>query len=518
MRISIPGRLSGLAFVALAAIAAGQQAWDEPSSFGSYQPIAPQAYSDSEPGAPAARPLPQYAPQAMQASTGVPAPRSSSQPTGTSVDPAVSVPYTGTGPCQDCTGCEGFPNGIGSNYPLLGRGNRLGEDCRPSALSGKLFRGRGDSPDRKGCDIPDADCDGRDWPGQGYYGSCRSGRRNGGIRFSGDPCDTGRERKLLARRSGGNWIGGVNGLVFFRDLEDDLGLGFNSLSDYLYSTDSAPGAMGGVEAMLGRRGCSGWGWEARYWGLFPNQSDVMFGNTPYSTLAGLTQIRDTVSGFDALQIYNSASSHRLYRDNSFSNVEINLLRNGGCFGACGRNNFELFGGFRWFQFDEAMRYAAFSSAPGYPAQFNYDVDVQNQLLGSQFGGRIERCVSSRLRLTGGLGLGIYNNSITHTQRMFEQAGGTDARIWSGPFSGQDYDCASTKNDIAMMGEMNAGIYWLFSQNVRFNAGYRALGVTGVALSPDQIPYNFTDVNDIHRVNSNGSLILHGAYAGFQVCY
>ncbi len=127
-------------------------------------------------------------------------------------------------------------------------------------------------------------------------------------------------------------------------------------------------------------------------------------------------------------------------------------------------------------------------------------------------------MTCRLRLSASLNLGIFNNRIRHSQNMSDSATGTDALIYAGPFNGVPYDFTSNKNDISMLGEMNVGGYWMLTQSVRFSLGYRVLGVSGIALAPDQIPYNFTDSADIQRIDSNGNMILHGAQFGLQKCF
>ena len=69
-----------------------------------------------------------------------------------------------------------------------------------------------------------------------------------------------------------------------------------------------------------------------------------------------------------------------------------------------------------------------------------------------------------------------------------------------------------------MGEADLGLGYQLSSSVRLTIGYRLIGVTGVALAPDQIPYNFTDANELRRINSNGSLLLHGVYGGLNYCF
>ena len=82
----------------------------------------------------------------------------------------------------------------------------------------------------------------------------------------------------------------------------------------------------------------------------------------------------------------------------------------------------------------------------------------------------------------------------------------------------DYDCYSDKNDLSMLGELELGTSYRLSCNCRISAGYRLMGIAGVALAADQYPNDFTDDNDIHRINSNGDLILGGGYAGLEYCF
>jgi hypothetical protein len=320
----------------------------------------------------------------------------------------------------------------------------------------------------------------------------------------------------MTRGSGGNTVIGVNSLMFSRDYEDDLGLSYNSLNQNLFSTDADNGTFGGLEFMISKRLSNGFGLEARYWGLYPSETDQSFGSTPYTALGGLTQLYYTPNALDVARIYNRASTHRLYRNDDFQNLELNLLRNGGSYcGLRGKQvHYEVLSGLRWFKFDEGFRYAAFNNVAGYPSEFNYNVDVRNTLLGLQLGGRTERCLSDRLRLAIGLKGGLFNNRIRHEQSM-QDGGGTNAWVNSGPYTGTMYDFSSTKNDVSMMTELDMGVIYQFSGNARFNLGYRAIGINGLALGPNQVPRNFTDIIDIQRIDSNGSMLLHGAYGGVQ---
>lgn len=323
----------------------------------------------------------------------------------------------------------------------------------------------------------------------------------------------------FVKSSDANWVVGVNALIFARDYEDDKGLSYNAGGEYLYSTDADLETFGGIETVLSRRNCSGSGWEARYWGLYPQSASNMINNMPGTVLAGLQNLDFAPTMTSVLDVYNAADWHRVTRDNSINNLELNLLRNGGCFTGFGCRNafYELLGGFRWFQFDEYFAYSAINTAAPWPSQLDYAINTRNTLLGFQLGGRTEWCVTDRLRLTTGLRGGLFNNRISHTSRIADTLGNA-ATIMGGPFNGTAYDFSSTKDDIAFLGELDTGFVYQISSRFRLNFGYRLIAVNGVALAPNQFPYNFTDARDIERIDSNGSLLLHGGYAGAQFCF
>jgi len=67
----------------------------------------------------------------------------------------------------------------------------------------------------------------------------------------------------------------------------------------------------------------------------------------------------------------------------------------------------------------------------------------------------------------------------------------------------------------MLGELNVGVGYQFAPCWRLVGGYRVLGATGIALSPNQIPNNFTYMPGISKINDDSSLLLHGAFVGLE---
>jgi hypothetical protein len=74
---------------------------------------------------------------------------------------------------------------------------------------------------------------------------------------------------------------------------------------------------------------------------------------------------------------------------------------------------------------------------------------------------------------------------------------------------------SHKKDVSFVGEIRLGGDYWFTPNWRISGGYRALGITGVALSTNQIPRDLQGIDDVIDVDTNGSLILHGGYFGTE---
>jgi hypothetical protein len=82
----------------------------------------------------------------------------------------------------------------------------------------------------------------------------------------------------------------------------------------------------------------------------------------------------------------------------------------------------------------------------------------------------------------------------------------------------DYYYGSDKNDFSMLGEFDMGTSYRMSCNSRIRMGYRVIGISGIALAPNQIPNDFTLDPEINAINSNGDLILGGGYAGLEFCF
>ena len=85
----------------------------------------------------------------------------------------------------------------------------------------------------------------------------------------------------------------------------------------------------------------------------------------------------------------------------------------------------------------------------------------------------------------------------------------------GPFNTSPYDISSSKNDASMIAEFDFGCDIAISRCWSAGFGYRLVGATGIALTTAQVPRYFEDLGEARRIDSTGSLLLHGGYAQIE---
>jgi len=324
------------------------------------------------------------------------------------------------------------------------------------------------------------------------------------------------------RARSANWVVGLFAMSFARDYEDGILLSENPAGGQLFTTDADEGDFGGYGVNLTRRQCNGRGLELRYWAFNTGASAQLDGANVYSVMPTLIYLEHAPSARDLLSIYDTTEFHTIERETDINNLEVNLLNNGGFYQTRrGRSAaFELVGGFRWFQFDERLAYTTAGDVAVNPLAtetFTYQSQVENNLVGFQLGARNELCLTNKLRGFFGVTAGIFNNNIQTRQNFFD-ANGEGATLTDGPSTGREYDFSDEKNDVAMIGELDMGVTYQLTQRARARFGYRTFGVAGVALAADQIPVDFRRTDRVQRANSNGSLLLHGGYAGMEFCF
>jgi len=111
-------------------------------------------------------------------------------------------------------------------------------------------------------------------------------------------------------------------------------------------------------------------------------------------------------------------------------------------------------------------------------------------------------------------VGVYGNDIDVRQYMVSPSG-----LVRFIDTGENFDVTASKTDVAMMGEVRLGASYQATRRLRVYGGWRAIGVSGIALATDQAPSSFISAAQLaNYVNSNGSLILHGLQTGVEWNY
>src|SRR5690606_16765022 len=115
-----------------------------------------------------------------------------------------------------------------------------------------------------------------------------------------------------------------------------------------------------------------------------------------------------------------------------------------------RLNVGLIAGVRYFRFDEGMQYASADGDPVFGVDPSnegyYDIDVENNLIGVQIGANALYNVGRRVRLRATPKVGVYNNYISHMQRIYNVDGTAEVGLGN-PTAGMLYNVHSSKDDI-----------------------------------------------------------------------
>lgn len=281
-------------------------------------------------------------------------------------------------------------------------------------------------------------------------------------------------------------------------------------------------------------GCGGCGCctnavELVYWGLFPGQTRIHAFDNMNSTI----DFGDlTYNGQSANVPFTNAEAQAVSNSWGFNSVEANIVGNcngcgpfgcgmcGCCCGSCGgRWGFGYTAGFRYMNIFDRFIY---SSTPNFdfqdPAALNYLVATTNNLFGFQLGGGLSYCITDRFTAYAIGKAGIYDNSVTALHRVYGTLG--NAVTNNGPFNGNDFVVRSAAMaTLATSAQLDLGGRWNMTDHWTLNAGYRVLGVAGVANVDNNIQTgNMQNWDGIAFTNRCGSFVVHGVFAGAVYCW
>lgn len=355
--------------------------------------------------------------------------------------------------------------------------------------------------------------------------SCGSNSCNGG-------CAVGHANVLPRVGGGGGWFGGVYYMNLWRD-DDNFGYPLATATanpgvPVLQTSGARMEDASGFGVRLGKMLNQNSAVEFIYWQVFPGDETAIaqnsvVGSTINSTLLFNDLTYDSTVGAGAVPVqdfFTDSQYMSVTRTFDYRNFELNFLRLPYVFGGCntGKARLALLAGVRYFKADESLTLFSddLNEIPGDDPnhELTYLNEVENDLVGFQVGGVLNYQVTSRLSGQFGSKAGIYNNRMKQTQAFSGGAGG--ALIGgAGPDAGQPFALVSKKNDVAFLGEFDAGVAYCVNSNWRLTGGYKVLAISGYADSVNQIPYTYNSLATTGLIQDNNSLILHGLYFGVE---
>ena len=186
---------------------------------------------------------------------------------------------------------------------------------------------------------------------------------------------------------------------------------------------------------------------------------------------------------------------------------------------CGRpSRFSCTGvcGVRYMEFDESFMYGVnyYNTTTTTEGFLDYWAETENKLIGAQLGCNGMYRIGCKWGLHMNTVVGLYGNDIDVRQYFNNPVGGQVYYT-----TGEVFDVNASKTDVAMLGEVRLGMSYQATCRCRVYGGWRAIGVSGIALAGDQTPNAFLNAAQLSNyVNSNGSMILHGLQTGVEWNY
>jgi hypothetical protein len=320
------------------------------------------------------------------------------------------------------------------------------------------------------------------------------------------------------------WFASVSWLTLGRDRANRVWTTYedgNNPNQLGHTGDAAIGFKSGIEVHLGRRfHCDQWGLEGVYWTLGQTHASAAFAH-PSGVSTPLIVRYNEFNGTDARNWFDGAGEHRLSRWNEYHNVELNLIRYR-FFPDCGMPwGVDWLVGVRYFRFEERLLFGSLQQGAtwgqdGGAREAYLDDRITNSMVGFQFGFNADYALGGGFSLFIAPRLGIYNNHIRHDFGMY-LGDGTVATTGSSGVAGA-YPVVSHTNRFAFLGQIDVGAEWKFAPRWSLRGGYRLMALTGVGLSDHQIPPYIVDIPELAAIDTNGHLILHGAFCGVTFNY
>ena len=161
----------------------------------------------------------------------------------------------------------------------------------------------------------------------------------------------------------------------------------------------------------------------------------------------------------------------------------------------------ILGGFRYFQVLEAFHLFSVDE-PGAGSDVGlYHVDTSNHLLGLQIGGDLLMPLTDRVEIVGTLKTAAFANIANHDTLLVND---------NAPFASG----GAATTGLSALVDANLLIRYAVHK-LQFQAGYRVLMVSGLAVAPDQLDFSINEdpAAVIGDIDHQGTIVFHGPWAG-----
>lgn len=311
------------------------------------------------------------------------------------------------------------------------------------------------------------------------------------------------------------WFASASGLVMTRTLPSGVAMSTGPGGVSLTSADASANWPGGLDLRIGR-----WfgpqqrhGVEGIYWGVFN------IGSAATADGGGLNGIPSlapsiVVGGTSATTLFDNASEQRVGRNDLVNNVEVNWLYSVGEHPERldGQQRWSLvwLAGFRFFQLLDTLTLTSPSAATD---PLILDVTANNNLFGAQVGTRVDWRFGRRFRLAAIPKIMIGGSSVSNLSTLQTADG-----LYATYADGNTVSSRLTGSTFSYLGSVDSLVAWDVTDHWSLWIGYRVVGV-GNILNADAIwPSTLTGPGSLALIDTTGSTVVHGGFAGFESRY
>jgi len=271
-------------------------------------------------------------------------------------------------------------------------------------------------------------------------------------------------------------------------------------SAVLFTDSVNPSMECGIEVTLGMYADQRTAYEVSYFGLQHWQASQSIVDPAQNLQAPFSNSGFYMNTVNLLDDFFSAYEQGVSYSGDLHNVELNVRRQ-----LTGPITF--IAGVRYMDFSEKLHFYSVDDPGGGSDIGLYNVDVENHMLGLQFGCDAACKLTSCVEVAGTAKAGMFVNWLGHDTLLQN--------------TGPDILAAGSESGTGLSGVIDTNLRATVSHGrCQLACGYRVLLLSGMATAESQFDFaiNEDPAAVLGTVNHQGSVLLHGPFAGFTVVF